>query len=453
MLMKNFTLAAIGLMLVAVGADDASARISIRPVKHSDKAQKVHTLKKRSLRATAEKTKIWRPTLEKNFGWDGSEWQLEDTYTISYDGEGRITTEISENYDGEFARTTYTYNANGMMATKLSELSTDGETYVNNSRELREYDEVLPSVIILNNQWMWQNDNWALVGNNYKRVITRNEAGNVTLVEIQSLFQGIYDPIRRLTVSYGADGKATELIESSLTYDGQQYKWEDDTPYKNLVWESFDGQIVDIDNLFSGGCRLKSADLTDAEMTMHIEAEYDEKGYTVKTTGNDGEDDFIGSVRYEDLDEFGSYRTVTSTSYLLDGQVYYEESETEVVKYNEWGNLILSQVEWSDGTWVDVYQHLVGTVEYDETNGYPLSYTVTEDIYDEDSGEYVTENMFRAEYFDYVDASAGISDIVADGADSPVEYYNLQGMRVASPAAGQIVIRRQGSDVSKVIVK
>lgn len=44
----------------------------------------------------------------------------------------------------------------------------------------------------------------------------------------------------------------------------------------------------------------------------------------------------------------------------------------------------------------------------------------------------------------------GIADIEADN-DAPVEYYNLQGIRVAEPAPGQIVIRRQGSKVTKVI--
>lgn len=41
-------------------------------------------------------------------------------------------------------------------------------------------------------------------------------------------------------------------------------------------------------------------------------------------------------------------------------------------------------------------------------------------------------------------------DAVADG---PVEYFNLQGMRVANPQAGTLVIRRQGDKVSKLIVR
>lgn len=50
---------------------------------------------------------------------------------------------------------------------------------------------------------------------------------------------------------------------------------------------------------------------------------------------------------------------------------------------------------------------------------------------------------------------SGIEDIVTDNVDenAPVEYFNLQGIRLSEPAAGQIVIRRQGSKVSKILVR
>lgn len=47
----------------------------------------------------------------------------------------------------------------------------------------------------------------------------------------------------------------------------------------------------------------------------------------------------------------------------------------------------------------------------------------------------------------------GVNDIVADNSGAAVEYFNMQGVRVANPAAGQLVIKRQGSEVSKVLVK
>ncbi len=47
----------------------------------------------------------------------------------------------------------------------------------------------------------------------------------------------------------------------------------------------------------------------------------------------------------------------------------------------------------------------------------------------------------------------GINDVTVDGADAPVEYFNLQGIRVSNPQAGQMVIRRQGTNVEKILVK
>lgn len=49
-------------------------------------------------------------------------------------------------------------------------------------------------------------------------------------------------------------------------------------------------------------------------------------------------------------------------------------------------------------------------------------------------------------------ASAGIGSIEADPSDAPVEYYNLQGIRVADPAPG-VYIRRQGNKAAKVLIR
>lgn len=47
---------------------------------------------------------------------------------------------------------------------------------------------------------------------------------------------------------------------------------------------------------------------------------------------------------------------------------------------------------------------------------------------------------------------ASIDGISADE-NAPVEYFNLQGIKVTKPADGSVVIKRQGSKVSKVFVK
>lgn len=57
--------------------------------------------------------------------------------------------------------------------------------------------------------------------------------------------------------------------------------------------------------------------------------------------------------------------------------------------------------------------------------------------------------------FDLDAAVAGVKDIISGEAldtNAPVEYYNLQGVRVAEPAAG-LYIKRQGKNVTKVVIR
>lgn len=49
---------------------------------------------------------------------------------------------------------------------------------------------------------------------------------------------------------------------------------------------------------------------------------------------------------------------------------------------------------------------------------------------------------------------AGIDNVsVNNDADAPAEFFNLQGVRVANPQAGQLVIKRQGATVTKMIAR
>ena len=50
--------------------------------------------------------------------------------------------------------------------------------------------------------------------------------------------------------------------------------------------------------------------------------------------------------------------------------------------------------------------------------------------------------------------ATGVEDIAVDGVeDGEAVYYNMQGVRVANPAAGSLYIRVQGSKAAKVLVK
>ncbi|MDE6285863.1 MAG: hypothetical protein K2L99_02590, partial [Muribaculaceae bacterium] len=56
--------------------------------------------------------------------------------------------------------------------------------------------------------------------------------------------------------------------------------------------------------------------------------------------------------------------------------------------------------------------------------------------------------------FNLTDDLGSLNEVAVDNNENaPVEYFNLQGVRINEPAAGQIVIRRQGNKTTKVIMK
>ena len=59
-----------------------------------------------------------------------------------------------------------------------------------------------------------------------------------------------------------------------------------------------------------------------------------------------------------------------------------------------------------------------------------------------------TGNIFSL----YKNEEAGVGSVTVSDENSPVEYFNLQGMRVENPAAG-LYIRRHGNTTEKVLVK
>lgn len=46
-----------------------------------------------------------------------------------------------------------------------------------------------------------------------------------------------------------------------------------------------------------------------------------------------------------------------------------------------------------------------------------------------------------------------VEGIIADAENAPARYFNLQGMEVANPEAGQLVIKKEGSKTTKMIVR
>lgn len=429
--------------MVAGGAD-VGARMTPR------KAAPARSAKEYSAKA-AEAGALWCAKTQKGYGWTGSAWELDETYKVQYTPEGNIATQDITDYDGYIVRETYTWNENNKMTSRLSQAS-DGEDkpFTDTQRLAREYDSRVTSFITSNVQEINNGGTW--VGSNcYTQTLTRNADGNVTLMERAVLFQGIYDPIHRLNVEYGSDGKASSITTSDLGYNYStgEYYWQTGRTYTDIEWENTDGQIVSVDDLFTGANRLKKAAVTTANGSFDLTVVYGEDGgYTATMVYPEGNQLAKSTRKYTPTGACGSCVIVTTSEYLV-GSTVYTEIYTETNSYDDYGLILLEQVEFSDGNITELDSRTVGTVEYDSTNGYPLEWTIQ--IYDYDEDEMI--NDFRCEYSDYVDASAGITDIEAGEDGAAAEYYNLQGIRVSEPAAGGVYIRRCGGETVKVFVK
>ncbi len=73
---------------------------------------------------------------------------------------------------------------------------------------------------------------------------------------------------------------------------------------------------------------------------------------------------------------------------------------------------------------------------------------ITSVVFTADGGQ----ARFKTVTVNYEQTSTGVGSIAVDDENAPVEYYNMQGIRVENPAAG-LYIRRQGNTASKVFIR
>lgn len=371
------------------------------------------------------------------YGWNGNSWVTDVLYDYTFDAAGNVTVELSQDAEGDFFRTVREYNDNGKVTFEETKTSPDGVDYSNHRKTEIEYDPILTYVITRKDQWAWLIGDWR-PGDCYKRIINRDEKGNITSVVIAVLFNGIYDPTQRLNVTYGADGKATEISESLLNYDYStgEFFWEQGPKYTDIVWDRTDGQIYDIEDIFIGENRIKSGIYEDSEgVRMEVSVEYagDSDGYLVTML----------------VEEDGVSMTATTEYTPLENDGYIAEMKTrmmgitlismkEEVRFDDWGLMTLQEETMEAYGNGSGYDTVTGIVEYD-AEGKPAVYTVTEEYSEVGDDQVFTENIIRAEYSDYVDVTSGVSSVGVS--EDSERYYDLNGLRVTQPKKGRIVVK------------
>ncbi len=107
-----------------------------------------------------------------------------------------------------------------------------------------------------------------------------------------------------------------------------------------------------------------------------------------------------------------------------------------------------------DSPYLDEENNLTGE-ELIEGTEYTIENGVTTFLSDFDHVICVMSNPLFPDFYlltNFIDVRTGAIDGVEADSSLPVEYYNLQGVRVANPGSG-VYIRRQGDSVTKVAVR
>ncbi len=367
----------------------------------------------------AQKQSVYEPSADGNaliFSFDAY-------YVYNPEGQPIETTTID--FDGVKQRTLTTYT-DGRPTRELTE-QLDGDEWKRVKLRERTYDS--RTGIITSNVEKYYIDGKEMPGNCYRRLIRRDDAGNVSEVTIAVLFQGRYDATQKITV------QPNSISVSELEYATSS--WRTTVEYTDIVWDRTDGQIVSIDDLFTGANRIASAHFVNPNGNKPY---YD---YDIAATYGDGNDfdctitglyqeiaDAVVTRQYRektDPDGLATYEMITG--YDVVDSAEPAELYREELQVDSWGlEILYRESSWLEGDpepVVDVER--TTDVTYDATVGYPVQAVARED------GQLIS----RVDFADYVDCSqlGSVRDLSVPARDKQI-FFNLRGQRVSDSFRG-----------------
>lgn len=438
---KTLLLAAAAGIALSAGAANHGSDVRARMAKAQAAVNRIQALNE-------SEAVNWYARCVTEYSWDteNNKWAEPEVVNYTYDSESRIIKEA-----GQGGYTEFTYDAEGRVASQKEYAYTGGAeseaTLV--STTTYKYDPIIKNLVVEESTKGEYNNST----NGMK--ITRNADNNIIKIEDYYSYEG-NEPsyMGFIEIGYGADGKAV-TIDDGETYNGETEYY---TRLKDITWENTDGQIISnnfdepTSELYFGKNRIKSATITDDEWPhpANLTVTYDGINYNSSLVMTNNEK--LMSIDYKRTDNYGSYTAdCFEVDYDDDGEgnsyIDYTRDSKKVYTVDRFG-LVTSDMttdnnHYSDGDETTT-EGIRGTVTYDPTHGYPTEYV--EENKNSDSEAFV--NSKRIVYSDYF---SGINTVEADN-DAPVEYYNLQGVRVANPTAG-LYIRRQGNKVAKTYIR
>ena len=415
---------------------------------------------------------IWRPGTQVLSTMNDNEWQNEERATGTYDSNGNATTIFTENLkwtpESSTRRYSYyvnTFNSYGNLLAGVTSFGNDKENLEEAYKYGYTYDEVVPDFVTSDISYFKTDGVWTKDLRSKKNDVTRDEKGRVTEVMKYRLNQkGEFITDEKDVITYGEDDKPSQVKVYRYYEDNAtgEVKLDEAIAYTDIVWKNCDNQILNGHILFQGANRILSAKIiVNDEEHGSINVEYGpgENDYTVVEVGTPKflSIKTINTTEYREINSYDSY------SILNRRETYSKNSdEPEVsVNYesvtNDAYGLMIEQINRVENNgMVTSLRKQTGEVEYDKTYGYPLVYTMSESV-SEDNPETMTVPVpvYRMEFSDYkkYGETTGIDNVAVDNNDNaPVEYFNLQGERINKPSKG-LYIRRQGKLVQKSIAK
>lgn len=456
--MKKYLLLSIGmLMVVSTYAAQPNPFKMIQKNKHHERTSETDQKRAKALMTgffkAPEKVENWKPTRSNYYEWNGSGWNTAQNSTYTYTSSGMVLQMVTSLPGHIKFVTDNTYNENEKLISSIISLSSGNEPLMEMMRLDCEYDAVLTDVTTLNETSMSLAGQTLVMNGSMRRNIARNDKGCIIEVVTEEYGDDQYQPEERLLIEYGPDGKASVISEYYAEWHGGYYTWKQEASLSDIIWEHTDGQIYDMEKIFQGNNRIKSAKLYIADMydedsadgeqlKFDVTAEYSDVPGFYAITIAQPEYGITGSSTYMPK-ENGGYEI---TSHSTDGVIEFEEKT-----YDKWGNLLSSYSECTEGTYTEIEEDIIGSVEYND-NGFPIVYIVEERERNPDSSQITSLFRSKTEFFDYVNVTSRLENVESDS-HAQVMYFNLQGHPVRHPAKGSVYIRREGAKAEKIIIR
>lgn len=389
-------------------------------------------------------------------------WSEPEVHYLQYDRKGNLTIDnmVIES-EGIKSRTSYTYNENDKVLTKIDEVeAAPGEWEYVEKREYA-YDNVLADYVTKSIYSIVDQSNledpWVISGGSFKKDVTRDDKNRLDGVTISTWFQAKWDPVQKYEIKFDEMiNVPSEITHTELQYDTEKgYYWNLAGKYSYITWDRTDNQITDLDmaNTFLvGNNRIKRAMFSNGEYDYVLKVTYEgSQDFTaVTTSGPDTETHILTTT-----DANGSFEESFETKSDENGDQIISEDEIyvrkRIVLYDE-GGRIIEETRYEGGV-LESSEKIAYTV--DPSNGCVLQ-EERQAYFEADPTMGITESgympVMKVVYKNYFDVTTqgGVENVGSDNfsvkvLDDAVELslsgmsgYAIYGINGAVAATGNL---------------